>query len=233
MKTAIKYIRLPFTFSEEKLVSELNALTHQWVQHFNKAHYEGDWSALPLRSVNGSLTNVLPENNNQGAFMNTVLMEQCPYIKSIIAQFPCEHKATRLLKLMPGAVIKEHKDNGLCFEEGEARIHIPITTNPQLEFYLDNERIIVKPGECWYMNFNLPHRITNNGSTARVHLVLDIMVNDAIREMFDRVYPPQKMIVDIKAEFSSLDNKNIISQLRLLNTPESIKLADQLETELI
>src|SRR3569833_379648 len=121
MESVIKYLHLPFLFSEEKLVSELNALTEKWIMHFNKAHYEGEWSALPLRSLNGSLTNEVPENHEQGLFMDTVLMKQCPYISSIVANFPCELQAVRLLRLNAGAVIKEHKDNGGGGGRGGAR----------------------------------------------------------------------------------------------------------------
>jgi len=231
MKTVIKYIQLPFAFSPGKLVAELNALKENWILHFNKAHYEGDWSALPLRSLNGSLTNVLPENTGSGAFCDTLLMAQCPYMKSITALFPCEHNATRLLKLKPGAIIKEHTDGDLGFEHGEARIHIPITTNPQVEFYLDNERMDLQPGECWYMNFDLPHRIANLGNTDRVHLVMDIIVNEQIREMFDKTDPARKKIIPAKEKLSPAGKQQMIAQLKQMNTPTSNQLAKEMEGE--
>ncbi len=232
MKTVIKYLQLPFIFSEEKLVSEFNALSAQWIEHFNKAHYDGDWSALPLRSVNGSLTNVIPESDSRFEFRDTELMGQCPYIKSILNNFPCEQRAARLLKLSKGAVIKEHIDAELSYENGEARIHIPITTNPQVEFFLDNERMDVKPGECWYMNFNLPHRIANLGDTDRVHLVIDIVVNEQIREMFDSVASDKKKTIAEKERFSPNDKKAIIAQLKALNTPAAMQIVEQMEAEL-
>ena len=67
--------------------------------------------------------------------------------------------AVRLLKLNAGASIKEHRDNDLFFEKGEIRIHIPIITNADVEFYLDSERMNLQEGSCWYMNFNLLHAI--------------------------------------------------------------------------
>src|SRR5579872_5277514 len=219
MGKVIKYIRFPFTFSVEKLTEELNALTAQWVSHFNTGDYSGNWSALPLRSVNGELTNIKPEHSPKAEFRDTLLMEQCPYIKSILGYFPCEHKAIRLLKLSVGAVINEHRDRGLCFEQGEARIHVPITTNPQLEFYLDNERVDMKPGACWCMNFDLPHRINNLGTTDRVHLVLDIIVNDKIREMFENTDPVLKKIIEIREKFSADEKNEMIKRLKEMNTP--------------
>lgn len=229
MNTIIKYLKFPFLFDADRLLAELNGLNEQWVMHFNKAHYEGEWSALPLRSINGSLGNVLPENNNNGSFMDTVLMAQCPYMKSIADHFPCEHGAIRLLNLKPGAVIKEHSDAGLFYEDGEARIHVPIITNPQVEFYLDNERMDLVAGECWYMNFNLPHRIANYGNTDRVHLVMDIFVNDKVREIFEGVDTLHKKMIETKPKYSAAEKLQIIEQLRAMNTPASLRLAEDME----
>jgi hypothetical protein len=33
-------------------------------------------------------------------------------------------------------------------------------------------------GECWYINANLPHSVSNLGGTDRIHLVMDWVVND-------------------------------------------------------
>jgi len=231
MKTVIKYLQFPFAFSVEKLCDELNALSAQWVLHFNKAHFDGEWSAIPLRSLNGTLGDIFPENRINSTFQDTILMEQCPYIKSILEHFPSEFKTIRLLKLAPGAIIKEHKDAELAYEYGEARIHIPILTNPDVEFYLDNERVDMKPGECWYMNFDLPHRIINKSATNRIHLVFDIVVNDRIREMFEGVTPEMEKIIPVKEQFSTSEKMNIIRRLREMNTPVSLQLAATMEAE--
>ena len=232
MNTILKYIQLPFNYSPELLSKELNALSEQWVMHFNKAHYDGEWSALPLRSVDGSLTNVIPANSGEELFVDTVLMDKCPYMKSILLDFRCEHKAIRLLKLKPGAVIKEHSDADLCYEQGEARIHVPVITNPQVEFYIDSERVDMLPGSCWYMNFNLPHRINNFGDTDRVHLVMDIVVNDYVRDMFELTAPEKKKFIPVKEKFSASEKQEMIKQLRELNTEVANQIATKMEAEL-
>jgi hypothetical protein len=82
--------------------------------------------ALCLYELNGSVTNVLAQCNRN--FEDTVLMAQCPYIMSVIGLFV---SASIYLNLMPEAIIKDHRYSGLVFEQGEARIHIPVTTNSQ------------------------------------------------------------------------------------------------------
>lgn len=42
----------------------------------------------------------------------------------------------RLLSLAPGSYIREHTDNALVYEDGEMRIHIPVQTNPEVEYYV-------------------------------------------------------------------------------------------------
>jgi len=40
------------------------------------------------------------------------------------------------------------------------------------------------PGEAWYLNFDLVHRVENNGAEERVHLVIDCVVNDWLAGFF-------------------------------------------------
>ncbi len=178
------------------------------------------------------MDNVLPGFDGNVVFADTVLMEKCPYIKSILDEFKVEKKAVRLLNLKPGAVIKEHRDAELCYEMGEARIHIPIMTNPEVEFYVDNERFERLPGSCWYMNFNLPHRINNFGKTDRVHLVFDVVVNDFIRQLFENAPPERKKIVREKDSYTPSQRRDITERLKEMNTPTSLATAHQMEQDL-
>jgi aspartyl/asparaginyl beta-hydroxylase (cupin superfamily) len=93
-------------------------------------------------------------------------------------------ESARFLRLGAGANIREHRDYQLGFEDGFARIHIPVQTNRQVEFYLDGQSIEMSEGEAWYLNFNLKHRVSNGGETDRVHLVVDCLLNDWLRSFF-------------------------------------------------
>ena len=61
--------------------------------------------------------------------------------------------------------------------------HVPIITGHDVEFYLGGDLVAMRPGECWYLNFDLPHRVQNLGATERVHLVIDCRANDWLRAM--------------------------------------------------
>jgi hypothetical protein len=230
MRSIIKYLQLPFQFSEDQLVAELHALDATWTAHFNTADYTGSWSAIPLRSVKGSLSNIFPDADVID-FEDTILMQQCPYIKSVVETLPCPKTSVRLMKLDAGAEIKEHRDRELSFEHGAGRIHIPITTNADVEFYLGGDRLTLLPATCWYMNFNLPHRIANRGATHRTHLVIDIVVSDELRQLFAEGNPTTTLAEEDPLQ-SPEQKKLIIENLLALNTPISLSLAQKMMEEI-
>lgn len=181
-----QYLKLPFQFDRARLQQDLDALiTEQFNPHFNTGYYNGDWSALPLRSIGGEVNHIYPDPTKKEDFKDTIYLERAPYISEILHSFGAPLQSARLLRLGAGSRIKKHRDFCLAYEDGEIRIHIPIVTNPDVEFYLEDERIIMNEGECWYLNFNLNHRVENNGSTDRIHLVFDCFVNDHIHSLFE------------------------------------------------
>lgn len=44
---------------------------------------------------------------------------------------------------------------------------------------------MMNPGECWYMDFTLSHRVINRSDFDRVHLVMDCDVNSWLRQIFE------------------------------------------------
>ncbi len=188
----IKVLKLPFEFNPVKLKNDLSQINKdEWTAHFNKSTYEGGWSGAALCAPAGAVHPIQKLNPNPGTedYEDTELMKRCFYITSVLNNFKCPLKSVRLLKLSYGSIIKEHVDYFLAFEEGEARIHIPVQTNPQLYFYLNDKRIIMNEGEAWYLNFNLKHRIENKGKTDRVHLVIDCKVNEWLNDLFNKSLP--------------------------------------------
>jgi hypothetical protein len=176
-------VRLPLTFDPEPLRAEVGALgPDTWVPHFNTAYYKGDWSGVALRSVGGRVS-LYPDPAAADPFADTPTLSQCPRLAQALAQFECGLLSARLLRLGPGASIREHKDYKLGYEDGEIRVHVPLSTNPDVEFRHDGQPVEMRAGEAWYMDLNLPHAVDNRGPEARVHLVVDCVVNDWVDRM--------------------------------------------------
>jgi len=158
-------------------------MADEYVPHFNTAYYQGDWSAVPLRSIGGRVDQIYPDPTAKDAFADTPLLGRCAYIREMLATLLCPLRSVRFLRLKAGSTIKEHRDHELGFDDGEVRLHIPVATNTEVEFVLNQVRIVMNEGECWCLNVNELHRVANRGATDRFHLVIDCVVNDWLRDL--------------------------------------------------
>ena len=174
----LESLKLPFAFDPDLLKADLRAaLAFEWRSHFNREYYSGDWSGIALRMTEGA-RHPLYSDPTVDKFVETPVLDLCPYLRSVMETFQCTFRAVRLLRLGAGAFIKEHRDYGLGFKEGILRVHVPIETNPDVHFILAGRRIELAEGEAWYLNLDLPHSVENRGATDRIHLVLDCCAND-------------------------------------------------------
>lgn len=191
----IRYAKLNLSIDITSLRKQVAALSHPWSPHFNTKHYEGEWTVLSLRVPGGNSHQIVPDLMHNKAFMDTPLMADCPAVKMLLNAMHCPILSVRLLNLKIGASIKPHRDHELAFEKGEARLHFPVFTNEAVEFYIEDELLRMNEGECWYINANLTHRVANNGSADRIHLVIDCEVNDWLEELFgqaEKIMPPKQ-----------------------------------------
>lgn len=233
----IQYIQSNQQFDTALMQKELMHLSGgNWKAHYNTSHYEGDWSILPLRSINGSIDNTIAIHASASnlLYADTILLNHCPYIQSVIASFNCEKTSVRLMKLNAGALIKEHTDLDMNIEAGEARFHIPVQTNSDVAFYIMEDLIPMQEGECWYLNLSLPHKVHNRSNTDRIHLVIDVIVNDWVTNLLNQPGLKRKDIENIQEKtLGEEDHKKIIAELRYQNTTTSLQLADKMESTYI
>jgi hypothetical protein len=179
-------VRLPLTVDLPRLRSEALALpASMWIPHFNTDIYEGEWSGVALRSVGGVSGALYPDPAPSAPYQDTEILQECPAHAAFLSGIPCPLQTARLLALNPGAVINEHNDSWLSWEDGEVRIHIPIVSNDDVEFILDGRPVEMEPGEAWYLNLNLPHRVSNRSTERRIHLVLDCVVDEWLTELME------------------------------------------------
>lgn len=210
------------------LGGEASAGQNKWLPHFNARDYEGEWEVLPLRSPGGRIDTSIPDLMGKSEYVDTIYMNNFTGVRQLLDSVRCPVMSARLLNLKAGAVIKQHRDRELAFEHGEVRLHFPMQTNNQVEFYVNDILLNMRPGECWYINANLPHRVNNFGTTDRIHLVIDCKVNDWLTSVFTDA---QKHVV--KLEVNTAEQRQIIEILRFQNTETSLKLADDIEQKLM
>lgn len=151
-----------------------------WTPHFVPAHYAGDWSALPLRAPEGALHPILQISANPGtkAWVATEHLRASPILQAMLAQFRCPLQGARLMRLAAGSSIHRHRDDDLNAGWGQARLHVPLATHEAVDFRLNDEPVPMRVGECWYLRLSDPHEVHNPGPEDRIHLVIDVVVND-------------------------------------------------------
>ena len=176
-------LRLPFDFDPELLARDLHGLNAvDWIAHFVPQNYAGDWSVIPLRGQAGATHPVMLISSDPACrdFEDTPALVACPYFRQVLATFEAPLQMVRLMRLTAGSTINEHSDFELSFEEGTVRIHVPVLTNAEVEFFLNRRRVVLEAGSSWYLRLSDPHSVVNRGRTDRVHLVIDAVVNDWI-----------------------------------------------------
>ena len=180
---------LPLRFDPRRLEEDLIRLEGlDWTDHFVKQNYEGSWSVIPLRAPAGEehIIRMIYSDPSCREFVDTPFLLACPYFREVLAAFRAPLAAVRLMKLTPGSIIKEHTDYHLAPEHGTIRLHIPVITNPGVDFRLNRTPVAMKPGECWYLRLSDPHSVENHGETDRVHMVIDAAVNEWMENLLSR-----------------------------------------------
>jgi Aspartyl/Asparaginyl beta-hydroxylase len=178
-------LKLGLRFDAAAMRRELDGLdASDWIDHFVPQNYDGTWSVLPFRAPAGARHPIqtIYSDPSCDTFVDTPLLARCPYFQQILGRFQCPLHAVRLMKLTPGSTIRPHADLDLAAELGRVRLHIPVTTNPDVEFRLNGEPIAMDEGECWYLRLSDTHSVANGGRTDRVHLVIDALVNPWLEE---------------------------------------------------
>ncbi len=222
------FLNLPFNFDTNKLKDELLKVEEVFIPHINKSIYDGEWSAISLRSIDGKEKSIYAGIGDE-SFSDTPLFEKSPYIKEIAESFKCEKESIRFMKLSVGTNIREHTDLGLSFGEGTIRIHIPIQTNEKVKFFVNKNLVQMLGGETYYIDASKPHSAINKSNKDRIHLVLDLKVNKWLKDIFI-----EAGFKEIKAKYgtNSVNDNNIdevILNLEQIGSDSALKIIKNLK----
>lgn len=177
-------LKLPMRFDAAGLAAEVAALDESdWHRHVARLNYEGDWRIVPLRAAAGEThpVRMICANPSQTEFVDTPMLDRLPGARAALRRFRCPVLQARLMRLSPGSAILEHCDPDLDGGGGGARLHVPITTGEGVTFLLNRRAVPMAPGDLWYLRLLDPHSATNCGTGERVHLVVDVVMDDWLR----------------------------------------------------
>jgi hypothetical protein len=159
------FFKLPRAFDAARLRQELAALpSDSWAPHPNGL--AGN-SSVRLISVDGAENDLV-----DGSMRETAHLASMPYVRQVLASFGVPWSRTRLLRLAPGANVPSHADiNYHWFYR--VRLHIPVTTRPEVRFYCGGACVHMAPGEAWLFDNWRLHNVVNPTADERIHLVAD------------------------------------------------------------
>lgn len=166
MKLPVPFVQLPLRFDAAVLAGEIEALGENvWRDHPQK--FPGN-SMLPLLAAKGD-----PANESFiGEMAPTPELLRCPYLLKTISSLGAVVGRTRLMRLAGQAEVTRHVDQGYYWTD-RVRVHVPILTQPTVRFECGGESIHMAAGECWIFDTWREHRVENDASRPRIHLVVD------------------------------------------------------------
>jgi hypothetical protein len=229
MDKLVRPIKFPFVFNTNRLKIDVQKVLKQnWIDHYNTNDYSGKWTSIALMSQGGKSDSIYAFPNSNEPIIETKALDSCDYFKAILDGFLFEKVAVRLLQLAVGAEIKPHKDHCLGYEDCSFRLHIPIITNSDVEFILDDKRIKMNEGECWYIDANFVHSVANRGTNDRIHLVIDGIRNDWTDQLFFAEANPDQFLKP-KPTMSDEEKQLIIAELQRMNSKVANDLIKEIE----
>lgn len=171
MKLQLPFIQLPLQFDASALAAEVDALGESvWRPH--PQGFPGN-SALPLVAANGN-----PEDDAvQGPMRPTPHLAKLPYMRQVLGELGAVFGRSRLMRLSGEAEVSMHVDVDYYWRE-HVRVHVPITTQPDVRFYCADQSLHMAAGECWIFDTWQKHRVVNSATRARIHLVADTVGGD-------------------------------------------------------
>ena len=174
-------LQLPLKFDPARLMADLDRMLQAWWHVHRGPYHDGNWEGIALWAPNGDRAE---QSSKGGAFAATEALRLCDYVPEVMNAFPGRKNRVRFLKLRAGGHIFAHSDPLHQIDTGIVRIHIPVRTNPSVDFTVHGKRIVMQAGNSWYVDVRFRHSVYNPGTEDRVHLVIDVVPNSELSELF-------------------------------------------------
>lgn len=164
------FSRLPLTIDVDLLRAALSDIDETlWQPHFNRDYYQGDWSGVALISTESAVELV---HGSGPAIKREPWLRDARWEQGLRG-LEVDIRSARLLRLGPDSHIREHRDYDLGGADADMRLHVPLLAPEDVDFMLEDQRVPMRAGECWFLDLYRPHSVNNHGNDTRIHLVID------------------------------------------------------------
>lgn len=185
MKLQVPFLQLPLRFDADRLNAEVEALGEQaWRPH--PQGFAGN-DSLTLITANGD-----PDSDEvAGPMRPTPHLLRCPYLMQTLDAVGATWGRSRLMRLSGQAEVTPHVDINYYWRE-RVRVHVPILTQPTVRFHCGDAEINMAAGECWIFDTWRLHRVVNDASRPRIHLVADTVGGDGFWALMQAARPANR-----------------------------------------
>ena len=179
MKIKSEFIRLPLRFDVDRLSEEvLQFAETDWRPH--PQGYPGN-TALPLIAAHGDPAN----DETKGPMAPTPHLRRMPYLRQVLASFGSVIGRTRLMRIDGNGEATSHIDSNYYWLQ-RVRIHVPIITDPAVQFLCGERSMHMPAGQAWIFNTWQKHNVINPNPSRRIHLVADSLGSSTFWDLVDR-----------------------------------------------
>ncbi len=190
--TKKSFLKLPVDIDTTRLLNEYNQIPESaWGGSYWDVHCSIDM--VLLRGGNkGS-----DEDFHTGNVVNTPLLDNMPYIASLISSDgPFGGAAYAFIfRTKPDGITRVHYDDHEAWKK-TVRIHVPIITNDGAFLLSEKRAKHLSVGEVWTFDNQTLHSVVNGDST-RVHMIFDVNPNAKFAElMTNATFDPGEVDLD-------------------------------------
>ena len=154
------------------LLEKIDQLTDDdWLVSDRQTVFDIHQKTKSIKLVFEDMSHTFPEKT---AFYSQFLSEIKPVLTQLEKTFGEGGTFIRIIlaRLEAGAQIDHHVDKGYSLLNCN-RVHVPIITNDDVDFYVGGETKNLKAGEIWEINNATVHGVHNKSKHDRIHLIID------------------------------------------------------------
>lgn len=181
--------------------AELLEWGDRYADHYSSYNKGKSWSAVALRGYQpddpmfiidpAEMSKAWKAENADGDFRLgwTTASRHFPETMSVLRAEGWEMRRVRFMRLTTGGALTRHADitdrNAGTADGKNVRFHIPIVTNSKVQFASWDHlgyctQLHMPEGALCYLDTRRPHACGNEGP-GRIHLVVDVVSNEAVR----------------------------------------------------
>lgn len=181
-------LSLPLDIDVRRLQADFqNVMRHYVPPVQDGPMHNGRWKRLGL---------IAPDGDPHQAYLRKgqthkptpVLEKHMPYLASVIAGIGFPVRSAVLSVQEAGSRVRWHRDRSHSIDLSIVRLHIPTQTDPSVVMTIGHEQCHWPAGQMFYADFSFPHRLHSIWDKDRVHVILDVDAQSAVRSIFPPAY---------------------------------------------